>query len=121
RGSTFQTERRFSRRARRARRGTVCTPKCSANKFPLIPDAMTPYRRLLPEFSAYFALFARDPLHLRKVCHQLLAGLLCSALLAGLCNAGAVAAEARRRASTARTSWWWKLTCSDTKASPCRL
>jgi ATP-dependent protease ClpP protease subunit len=47
--------------------------------------------------------------------------LLCSALLAGLCNAGAVAAESGRRATTARTSRWWKLTCSDTKASPCRL
>ena len=48
-----------------------------------------------------------------------LVGLLCCALLAGLCSARADAGEPARRASTARTSRWWTLTCSDVQASPC--
>jgi len=52
---------------------------------------------------------------------QLLVGSLCCALLAGWCSTRAFAEEPARRASTARTSRWWTLTCSDVKASACVL
>ena len=52
---------------------------------------------------------------------QLLAGVLCGALLAASSGAPVRAGTPTRRASVARTSRWWTLTCSDARTSPCVL
>jgi len=58
---------------------------------------------------------------IRHLTKQLLAGVVGGAMLAGSYGAPAFAGDSTRRASTARTSRWWTLTCSDVQTAPCVL